>query len=898
MAAVLFDIEGVLSRLQSGRLLVTANNRQRNHILRAYHSHTLTAQTVWQEPRVYSLKQWFENLWDHYLFSGFSTAFPTLIDRWQTAALWEQVISDSSEPMALMRANELAAKAEAARYALQAWRCPAQELNHWPGSNQIFLGWLQKFAALLSQHQLITQEQAIPELINALHAEHIKPEAQACLYGFDDIAPLMQDLLDTALPGADTYIPPPRDRQLQRTCLGDKETEIRTAALWADQVLAQQSDAVVGIIVPDLGQQRERVERIFAEVFNPLTPYPDQPRQVSPFNFSAGTPLGQTPLVQAALALITLHCRPLATDAAAQTLHSVFWGDYASEKPARTEAAVKLRKLARQHLKGTDIRRVCRQVIDRSDKTDLQLAKRLELASEIERDARKKRPLEYWLDSISTLLETLGWPGQRRLDSAEYQQMSLWQETLEELKLLSRLLPSLTLNGALSQLQKRLEKTPFQPQTPDSPIQILGLLEASGLHFTHLWVMGMHQQAWPPSAQPNPLLPVGLQRQWQMPKASAERELAYAEALTERLQTSARQIVFSYPQGEGDRHFLCSALISELPECSPESLLENSQSRQQQHYQALAASGTLEWIECEYGPGLAEGKLRGGTGIFTAQAKCPFSAFARYRLGAYPAEKPQLGFTPRERGTILHGALAQIWLALKDHAGLVKSQGEFLNTLVLNVCRDTVMPWAGQRPELSPALCELEIERLSDQLHQWLALELERPDFSVSGIEQPLSAEFSGYQFDVRLDRVDTLADGRRLIIDYKTGAANPNAWQTDRFTDPQLPLYAKVFSQGEVSAIAFATINAKGINLSGWGDEQAQNHDGIKACQAETWSEQLKAWDAPLKQLADELRQGYANIEYRSADAQLYDEWLKPLTRQDEQPQLRTYLQTPGGKP
>ncbi|MCP8898388.1 PD-(D/E)XK nuclease family protein [Gilvimarinus xylanilyticus] len=897
MAAVLFDIEGALSRLQSGQLLVTANNRQRNHILRAYHNHTRAAQAVWQEPRVYALNQWLNSLWDQYLFAGLNPDAPMLIDRWQTAALWEQVIGDSSDPMALMRANELAAKAEAARHALQAWQCPIQELNQWPGSNQTFLGWLQKFEALLVQHQLTTQEQAIPELIKALHGKHIKPETQAYLYGFDDIAPLTQDLLEAALPGADTYVPPPRNQQLQRTCLADKETEIRTAALWADQILAQQNDPVVGIIVPDLGQQRERVERIFAEVFNPLTPYPDQPRQVSPFNFSAGTPLGQTPLVQAALALISLHCRPLTTDAAVQTLHSLFWGDYPLEKPARTEAAVKLRKLARHSVKSTDIRRVCRQVIERSDNPDLQLAKRLELASEIERDARKKRPLEYWLERITKLLDTLGWPGQRRLDSAEYQQMSLWQETLQELKQLSRLLPSLTLSGALSQLQKRLEKTPFQPQTPDSPIQVLGLLEASGLHFTHLWVMGMHQQAWPPSAQPNPLLPVGLQREWQMPKASAERELIYAEALTERLQTSAHEVIFSYPQGEGDRHFLCSALISKLPECSPESLLKNSHSLQQQHYQALATSGTLEWLDCEYGPGLAKGKLRGGTGIFTAQAKCPFSAFARYRLGAYPAEKPQLGFTPRERGTILHGALAQIWSALKDHAGLSDSQGERLHTLIYQVCKDTVMPWAGQRPELSPALCELEIERLTAQLQEWLALERERPVFTVSGIEQPLSATFSGYQFEVRLDRVDTLADGSRLIMDYKTGAANPSAWQVDRFTDPQLPLYAKVFSEGEVSSIAFASINAKGINLSGWGNEHAQTHTGIKAPQAESWCEQLEAWEAPLQQLADELHHGYASIQYRSADAQLYDEWLKPLTRQDEQPQLRAYLQARGGK-
>ena len=60
---------------------------------------------------------------------------------------------------------------------------------------------------------------------------------------------------------------------------------------------------------------------------------------------------------------------------------------------------------------------------------------------------------------------------------------------------------------------KRLAaQTLFQPEAPDVPIQVLGVLESAGLEFDHLWVMGLTDEAWPIPARPNPFIPVALQR--------------------------------------------------------------------------------------------------------------------------------------------------------------------------------------------------------------------------------------------------------------------------------------------------------------------------------------------------------------------------------------------------
>ena len=56
------------------------------------------------------------------------------------------------------------------------------------------------------------------------------------------------------------------------------EQEMRAAALWSKQQLEQNPAAMIGIIVPNLGQCRDQVERVFVEVFEPLAALPDLAR--------------------------------------------------------------------------------------------------------------------------------------------------------------------------------------------------------------------------------------------------------------------------------------------------------------------------------------------------------------------------------------------------------------------------------------------------------------------------------------------------------------------------------------------------------------------------------------------------------------------------------------------
>jgi len=89
------------------------------------------------------------------------------------------------------------------------------------------------------------------------------------------------------------------------------------------------------------------------------------------------------------------------------------------------------------------------------------------------------------------------------------------------------------------------------------------------------------------------------------------------------------------------------------------------------------------------------------------------------------------------------------------------------------------------------------IEGRYPEVKAWLAEVL--PNF-------PMYAHMLG-NFSVRIDRIDRLSDGARLLIDYKTGAPSRD-WQGERPDNPQLPIYALLHSKSLI-AVAYGKINA-----------------------------------------------------------------------------------------
>ena len=85
-----------------------------------------------------------------------------------------------------------------------------------------------------------------------------------------------------------------------------------------------------------------------------------------------------------------------------------------------------------------------------------------------------------------------------------------------------------------------------------------------------------------------------------------------------------------------------------------------------------------------------------------------------------------------------------------------------------------------------------ETEQLQLVLTSLLHEEQRRAPFRVRAVEQRATVTLGPLTLNIRIDRVDELADGTIAIIDYKTGERATSAdWFGARLRDAQVPLYA-----------------------------------------------------------------------------------------------------------
>lgn len=888
MVAALFDISPLLPALNQGDLILTANNRLRNHILRAYGVYQQNlGQSVWAAPRIYPLNQWLRECWRQLQDLAYGPSQAMIASAAQRQYLWEDVITNSNLSDALLQPEPLAQSADSALRNLALWRLTDADLSSFANQNtQHFIIWLNEFNTRLAQMQLITEETAYAIVAEAFSAGVLPRPPRIYLQGFDDIPPLTNHVLAQASPEI-IVLPSHRieDNRINRVSATDDETEIRSAALWARQVLEHDQDAVIGIIVPNLGQCRDQVERLFTEVFEPLAMMPEKPRYTLPFNFSAGTPLAVTPIIHAALELMNLARGPWELDPLCDLLQSPFFGDADNEWAVRAGVCEQLRKQGKFKISAADLRYHCSKVCDALQIPAVDsLAARFIALENQRRAGLGQHPAAYWVDFFQQHLALLGWPGTRRLDSQEFQQVKLWYQVLDEFATLDSTGLRLDLYQAFKQLRNLAGKTPFQAQTPDSPIQILGALEGAGLRFTHCWVLGLHHRQWPPVPAPNPLLPVALQREYQMPHASAERELVFAQALTENYRHCAAQVVFSSAHSDAEDELRPSALIRSIPEIPLTDLVADELSCSQQNLQTIAATRQWQLVHVARGPQLIPNQhpVRGGSNLFKLQAACPFNAFARLRLGADQVIEAVAGFSAIERGNILHDALAIIWRRLGNSRQLLGLPDDELRNLITSAAAEALRPAQQRRPaELGAFYCALERERLEGLLWEWLQQEKTRPPFSVVAIEEQRRIHFAGLTLQLRIDRIDQLDSGELLLIDYKTGSPKLKSWLGERPDEPQLPLYAVSHDQ-PVSAIAFAQLNAKAAQWVGTG-ELSLPHEGIVPPPL-AWQEQLAEWQNSLQRLAQEFMAGDARVDFKDQGAMQYATDLLPLNRLLEQ--------------
>lgn len=876
--------------------------------LRHLHASKLAGlQQQWQPLPALTLNTWLDEYIEQALLCGDISPdeMPRgMLSSAQERLLWEQAIESTlkdldTEP--LFDKSGLARAAQEANRLLIEWNLSLASEDMAEETRQ-FLLWRQRFQALCKQGGWLEPVRYFSWQVQSIESGMGELPAEIALAGFDRISPLQQRLFDamrTRGVKVETYpLVFDQPQTAHRVELNDQDAECRSAVAWAKQKLEQNQDAKLAIVVPELSALREKLASLLDEAFQPHTVTPQSAQSPRSYDFSLGVPLSTQPVIAAALNLLRFGFQRQAVPQSdiSELLHNPYWSDSFSEADARAQLDASMREWQPLSLTPQRFQYFVQKSLG-NEKPLLvaRLNHDLQTLLELCHSQPSRQQPSLWTAAFKRILQISNWPGERSRSSVEYQAIQSFEKALKALADLDQLSGSINAAAAIKRLAQLCKEQIFQPEAQDMPkLQVLGMLEAAAEPLDAMWVMGMNDHIWPPAPNPNPLLPAQFQRSAGTPNADSRVQMEFAEAIHRRLLASASSIVFSSALKDGERMLRLSPLLQGVP------LATNSYPL----FSTLAetfsvdAPRHLHFLDDAQAPAIREGEhVSGGTGLLKAQAICPAWAFYQYRLHARALKSPVNGLDAMERGTLVHCVLERFWAGRTLHDLLTMSV-ESLESAVAEAANQALLNFNEKRDAtLTPKFIALEHGRLTKLILAWLReVEMLRPmDFTVTARERREEITIEGISITLVVDRIDTLEDGRLVLLDYKTGRQNDyKNWAADRISEPQLPIYAAfVLRDEDIAAVCYAQVRVDKNCFAGIAYEQDRVQGALvlsdERCRkifSETdfpdWQSLLNHWRTSIESIARELKSGEASIRFESEKQLAYCEVL-PLLRLPE---------------
>ena len=841
--------------LRADGRVVTASDRAARALASGFHARRQAeGLSAWPAPRILDWKSFLREAWESRAADARLVLNPT-----QEQAIWTGIVGEERTLATLLEGprQRLAALAMEAHellcgYAPQFLRKTAR--SAWQQDAGAFSGWLTAFDEACRAGNLLSASHLPHELIPLLQADQAR-RAPLLLVGFDRILPAQRSFFDAWGEWREAAQPEPAD-EVHFYETTDAQAELTACAQWCNRQLAAKPEARLLVVAQSASARRGEMERAFLH------------HTGAAFEFSLGVPLSQVAQARAAL----LAMRWLDGSLAEQELDWLLsTGLIAASAEENAALQAYMRRLRSSSLERTQWS--LRAFLGERCAAELLPAAWVERITAAQRllagfARRAQSPLD-WAELIPRLLDELQFASARPLTSAEFQALRRWQQAVESCGSLGFDGRRVSWRDFLAQLTRALEETLFAPESRNAPILIAGPAESAGLAADAVWFLGADEDTWPSNSAAHPLLPIELQRATGMPHATAQLDWELAEAVTRRLLAVAPEVCFSFAKQNEAAEARPSRLIAQIAgpplELPPE-------------LQAPASSAPLavpfeDFSRIPFPPG----KVAGGAAVLTSQSQCPFQAFATSRLGAADWKPAEAGLTAKQRGSLLHAVLHSVWAGppdgIRSHAELVSlsDRGAFVAEHIQRTLACELRPHL--REQMPRRYLELEALRLTRLVSEWLEYEAARIEFEVAATEEKRTVQVAGLTFDLRLDRLDRLFDNTLLVIDYKSVNVSPNAWETPRPEDVQLPLYAGfAMKQDEVlGGLAFAKVRPGKLEFAGRvGDAAVTLFSTLKGTSPlmknPFTAEQLLDWRDCIEQLAQEFIAGRAEVDPREA--------------------------------
>ena len=815
----------LFERIDEKSIILTPNHRLCASLTQHYQKMQSNKNSSWASATILPWKTWQDQLWIALL----PQVPVNLLSSTEELIVWQNIIAADNN--SLLNPSATAKLAQNAFQILAQWQVDPNSLENNTENTQQFHSWVKAYLNFCKTRNYISSSEACNTLIT--HCEQITAQLpkEITLYAFLELTPQQQSLCD-ALQGCGITIhhqePDYQNISSYKTQAQTPEHELQNIVSWAKKQYEESDQTTIACVFPNLNLDRDKIEREFKLIFKTDTP---------PIDFSAGKKLSGYPIIDIVFDLINFNHSSFPYQHISKVLLSPFIISAENELTNRHQIDKALRKFINTETNTAEIMRLLSLDSIAEKYNTGELISCLKQFSDQSHQTKKSLPSHH-SQTLLTQLTTMGWPGQRTLNSMEYQLVNRVISLLKEATQLDQLLGSISYKQFVKLFKQMLSNTVFQGESEKTRIQILGSLEASGLEFDRMWVANMDDLTWPSKPSPNPFLPIELQIEKNMPHCSADRELRFCKILTMQLTKYNQNIIFSYAEKNADKTLRPSPLINHLPNKVVNSVTND-----------FTQPSTLEELIDEQGPALdTKTENKGGTDILRRQALCPFQAFGYLRLHADTVDEPSDGLDHLDRGTIMHKALELMWRELHSQAKLNSLLDHELQKII-----DQSVSQALTSYNQNDKIIQLEKIRLHDLLLKWCEVEKTRDAFEVAAMESRRHYQLAGMTLKMTVDRIDTLANGEQAIIDYKTGLTTINNWFSERPKEPQLPLYC-ISNEKEVDSLLFAQVRQNEMCFKGI------SQDDYDADQS--WLEQKQAWQKDLTKLMQEYIAGEAQVD------------------------------------
>jgi ATP-dependent helicase/nuclease subunit B len=859
----------IAEALERGALIVTGNQRAARALRRGFDRRNRElGRSNWAPPKILSWDSWMQALWHGLVMEGHATQM--LLNRMQEHAIWRLILERDKELASLQSVDSLAEMVAEAWQLLSRYQGRKRLRGSAEGSDAgAFLRWARIFEGTCETEGFLSVAQLEETLGGAAERGLLAlPSTGVVLAGFDRMTPAEAGFVGAArsagikIEEVQTEVAPERRILIEAI---DEREELVAAAHWVRKVLEDRPDAKIAVIVPNLGTERREIDQVFREVLAPELEDIRAPSDVGPYEFSLGAMLAETAMVATALDLLRWAVEALPMERTSKLLMSVDFSMIEDERSARAEFdAFELRKslMLRPEISLTEVI----AAIETSRRRG-KLSRFLGTLRSMRLVANRLRKMSQstnamWAEGMRELLDAAGWSLRSDENSIQFQTRRKWESVLDELSTLDFNGIPVEYSQALEDVERIARKTMFAPASHDAPVQVMGALEAAGSAFDAIWFMRAGELSWPLESRSNGLLPWTLQRDLGMPGTEVTSDNEHTRRMTERIAGSAPVVVFSYASETEEGRQRPSPALAGLG-------LEKIHGTEFVSGIEAQEIITLEEIEDNAKlPFLPDRVIRGGAAVLQSQAACGFRAFAEYRLWASELESIDAGMDARESGTVVHDVLKRFWDEVKTQEQLrFMTMEERAETIKRCVNEALKKPGEMIATEWDEAYIEVQSDRLYRLLSWWLELELQRGmPFAVRLSEKEFrDVKVGPLRLNVRMDRVDEV-EGGEVLIDYKTGAASPSDWLTERPDAPQLPLYA-ILSESRLKGVAFGLVRAgEGRSLKGYavGNGILPGRPA-RSPEATTLEAQVERWRQVLISLAEEFYTGDARVQPKS---------------------------------